>query len=74
MLTKDARQKMHLAESRFSELLATMTDHIEVRSYHLRKNQNVLVLNSNYFVVTLENPGIVFSLKRESFRSFKALI
>lgn len=44
MLAKDARNKMHLSESRFSELLATMTDHIEVRSYYLRKNQNVLVL------------------------------
>ena len=44
MLAKDARQKMHISDSRFSELLATMTDNIEVRSYYLRKNQNILIL------------------------------
>jgi len=44
MLAKDARQKMHLIKPRFSELLATMKDDIEIRPYHLRKNQKVLVL------------------------------
>jgi uncharacterized membrane protein len=44
MLAKDARQKMHLSESRFSELLATTNDHIEIKPYYLRKNQNVLIL------------------------------
>ena len=43
MLAKDARQKMHLSRSRFSELLAA-TDDIEVKPYHLNKRQNVLVL------------------------------
>jgi hypothetical protein len=44
MLAKDARQKMHLIKPRFSELLATMKEDIEIRPYHLRKNQKVLVL------------------------------
>ena len=44
MLPKDASQKMHLIKPRFSELLATMKDDIEIRPYHLRKNQKVLVL------------------------------
>jgi len=44
MLAKDARQKMHLIKPRFSELLATLKDEIEVRPYHLRKNQKILVL------------------------------
>jgi hypothetical protein len=44
MLAKDARQKMHLIKPRFSELLATMKDDIEIMPYHLKKNQKVLVL------------------------------
>jgi hypothetical protein len=44
MLAKDARRMMHLSESRFSELLSTMTDYVEVKPFHLRKNQNVLIL------------------------------
>jgi len=44
MLAKDARVKMHLIKPRFSELLASMKDEIEVKPYHLRKNQKVLVL------------------------------
>jgi len=44
MLAKDARQKMHLSRSRFSELLVTLKDEIEVKPYHLNKRQNVLVL------------------------------
>lgn len=44
MLLKDARQKMHLIKPRFSELLATMKDDIEIRPYHLKKNQKVIVL------------------------------
>jgi hypothetical protein len=44
MLAKDARQKMHLSRSRFSELLTTMQGDIEVKPYHLNKRQNVLVL------------------------------
>ncbi len=44
MLAKDARQKMHLSRSRFSELLASMDGDIELKPYHLRKNQKVLVL------------------------------
>jgi hypothetical protein len=47
MLAKEARQKMHLSRSAFSQLLATMKDdEIEVRQYHLKKNQKVLVLKS----------------------------
>ena len=44
MLAKEARQKMHLSRSRFSELLATMQEDIEVKPYHLNKRQNVLIL------------------------------
>lgn len=44
MLAKEARQKMHLIKPRFSELLATMKDDIEIKPYYLRKNQKVLVL------------------------------
>lgn len=44
MLAKDARQKMHLSKSRFSELLVIMKGDIEVKQYHLKKNQKVLVL------------------------------
>jgi len=44
MLAKDARKKMHLSRSRFSELLATMKDQIEVKPFHLKKSQNVLIL------------------------------
>lgn len=44
MLAKDARQKMHLSRSLFSMLLATMQESIEVKPYHLRKNQKILVL------------------------------
>ena len=44
MLAKDARQKMHLSRSRFSELLATLENDIEIKPYHLKRNQNVLVL------------------------------
>ena len=44
MLAKDARQKMHLSETRFSLLVNSMKDYIEVRPYHIRKNQNVLIL------------------------------
>ena len=44
MLAKEARRKMHLSESRFSELLTTLKDQIEIKPFHLRKNQNVLIL------------------------------
>ncbi|VVB62557.1 Uncharacterised protein [uncultured archaeon] len=44
MLAKEARQKMHLSRSRFSELLAKTKDDIEVKPYHLKRNQKVLVL------------------------------
>jgi hypothetical protein len=44
MLAKDARRKMHLSESRFSELLSRMKDHIEKRPYHLDRTQNIIIL------------------------------
>jgi len=44
MLRSQARKKMHLSESRFSELLATMEDWIEVRPYHLNESWKVLML------------------------------
>ena len=36
MLAKDACKRMHLSESRFSELLESMDDAIEKRPYHFR--------------------------------------
>jgi hypothetical protein len=44
MLAKDARQKMHLSKSRFSELLARMDGDIEKRPYHLDHTQNIIIL------------------------------
>jgi hypothetical protein len=44
MLAKDARQKMHLSRSRFSELMVTLKSDIEIKPYHLKRNQNILVL------------------------------
>jgi uncharacterized membrane protein len=44
MLAKEGRKKMHLSESRFSELLTTMKGEIEVKPFHIKMNQNVLIL------------------------------
>ena len=44
MLAKEARKKMHLSRSRFSELLTTMKGELEVKPFHLKKSQNVLIL------------------------------
>ena len=44
MLAKEARQKMHLSKSRFSELLESMKDCIEKRPYHLDRTQNIIIL------------------------------
>ncbi len=44
MLAKDARLKMHLSRSRFSELVSTLKNDIEIKPYHLKRNQNILVL------------------------------
>ena len=41
MLAKDARHKMHMSESHFSELLASATD-IGKKPFHLNKRQNVI--------------------------------
>ena len=46
MLAKDARQKMRLSRSVFSQLIATMKDDIEVKPFNLRKNQKVIILKS----------------------------
>ena len=39
MPEKEARQKMHLSKSQFSQLLGSITDHIELKPYHLDKRQ-----------------------------------
>jgi hypothetical protein len=44
MLAKDARKRMHLSESRFSELLSSMDDVIEKKPYHLNRSALVLAL------------------------------
>ena len=46
ILAKDARQKMRLSRSAFSQLIATMKDDIEVKPFNLRKNQKVIILKS----------------------------
>jgi hypothetical protein len=45
MLAKDARQKMHLGENRFSELL-TSCDFLEVKPLHSDKRRLVIILKS----------------------------
>lgn len=44
MLAKEARNKLRLSKSLFSQLLATMKNDIEVKPYYLNKNWKVLVL------------------------------
>jgi len=44
MLAKDARQKMHLSRSRFSELLSSMNDYVDTKPYHLNKSSKILIL------------------------------
>ena len=46
MLAKDARTKMRLSRSVFSQLIATMKDDIEVKPFNIRKNQKVITLKS----------------------------
>lgn len=46
MLLKDARQRMHLSRSTFSQLIATIKDDVELKQFHLRKNQKVIILRS----------------------------
>lgn len=46
MLAKDARQKMHLPENRFSELLAMMEEHIDIKPLHSDKRKLVIILKS----------------------------
>jgi hypothetical protein len=45
MLTKEARQKMHLGKNRFSELLKAC-DFTETKPYHLDRRQDVIILKS----------------------------
>lgn len=42
MPEKDARQKMRLSKSQFSQLLASMRDSVEKKPYHLDKRQKIL--------------------------------
>jgi chromosome segregation ATPase len=44
ILAKDARKKMHLSKSRFSELLAAMSEYIETKPFSRDHRQKVLVL------------------------------
>ena len=44
MPEKEARQKMHLSKSQFSQLLGSIKDHIELKPYHLDKRQKILML------------------------------
>jgi len=42
MPEKEARQKMHLSKSQFSQLLAAMQGDIAAKPYHLDKRQKIL--------------------------------
>jgi hypothetical protein len=44
MLAKEARAKMHLSKSRFSELLSKMDEYVEKRPFHLDRTQNIIIL------------------------------
>lgn len=44
MPVKEARQKMHLSKSQFSQLLASMDGGIEMKTYYLDKRQKILRL------------------------------
>ena len=44
MPEKEARQKMRLSKSQFSQLLASIKDHVELKPYHLDKRQKILLL------------------------------
>jgi hypothetical protein len=44
MPEKEARQKMRLSKSQFSQLLASIKDHVELKPYHLDKRQRILML------------------------------
>ena len=44
MPEKEARQKMRLSKSQFSQLLATIKDYVELKPYHLDKRQKILLL------------------------------
>ena len=44
MPEKEARQKMRLSRSQFSQLLASLKDYVELKPYHLDKRQKILLL------------------------------
>jgi len=44
MPQSEAIKKMGMSKTRFSELLATVKDYVEVRPYHKNKRRNILVL------------------------------
>ena len=44
MAEKEARQKMHLSKSQFSQLLASMQDHIGVKPYSIDKRKKIIML------------------------------
>lgn len=46
MLAKDARHKMNLSDSQFSQILAKAKDEIEVKPLNSNKRMNLLVLKS----------------------------
>jgi len=46
MFEKEARQKMHLSKSQFSQLLASMQGFVEKKTYHLDKRQKILILKA----------------------------
>jgi predicted RNase H-like nuclease (RuvC/YqgF family) len=53
MLSKDARHRLGLSESQFSQLLKTLKGLVEVRPFHLDGRQNVITLTK-----ALTNDGV----------------
>jgi hypothetical protein len=47
LLTKEARQKMHLSKQLFSMLVASMSDYIETKPLHSDKRKKLLVLKAS---------------------------
>jgi hypothetical protein len=46
MLAKEARQKMHLGKTTFSQLLKALKNDIGVKQYHLNRSQRIIYLKS----------------------------
>jgi len=58
MPVKEARHKMRLSKSQFSQLLASMDGAVETKPYHLDKRQKILTLRQINLDKRFTNSGI----------------